>query len=69
MAWSFLLNDCIFKQNYKMETRRRNRNENLWEEGETEVREQEKALQWHADRAGRRRGWASRITRAEPTHL
>lgn len=42
---SFQMNDCIFKQNSKMETGSRNRNENLWGKGEAEEGgKQERAL-------------------------
>lgn len=44
------MNDCIFRQNSKMETGRRNRNENLWGKGEAEEGgKQERALKQHAE--------------------
>lgn len=50
VAGSFQLNEWIFQQNSQMESRRRNRNENLWGKGKAkESGKQERALKWHAE--------------------
>lgn len=44
------LNDYIVKQNHKMVTGGRNRDEIPWEKAEAEdVEQQEKALKWHVE--------------------
>lgn len=43
------MNYCICKQNYKVETRKININENLWEREEAgEAGKHKKDLNWHA---------------------